>query len=180
MMLSIIARCLLVATSLSPVLGAVAVSEFERGETWWMWIWWLAAAALLVVLCWLLLRYAAKNAQKSLFLIKEFERKEQEMLVFLFIYLLPFIRSANPTFASEWLTSVYVLGIIVLAIAHAGAFHFNPVMRLVFQYRFYSVKNREGVTNLLISKKDLRRVGEEVQTVQLAWNVYLHIGESDA
>ena len=179
-MLSIIARCLLVATSLSPVLGAVAVSEFERGESWRAWIWWLAVAVLLLGLCWLLLRYAAKNAQKSLFQIREFERKDQEMLVFLFIYLLPFIRSANPTFASDWITSVYVLGIIVLAIAHAGAFHFNPIMRLVFQYRFYSVKNREGVSNLLISKKDLRRVGEEVQTVRLAWNVYLHIGESDA
>lgn len=180
MMLGITAKCLLVATSLSPVLGAVAVSEFERGASWLTWVWWLAAAFLLVVLCWLLLQYAAKNGQKHLFHIREFERKDQEMLVFLFIYLLPFIRSANPTFASEWLTSAYVLSIIILAIAHAGAFHFNPLMRLVFQYRFYAVRNCDGVSNLLISKKDLRRVGEEVQTVRLAWNVYLHIGDSDA
>ena len=86
-MLNIVGKGLLAATSLSPVLGAVAVSEFERGEPWMNWAWWVAAAILLAVLCWLMLRYAAKKAQKSLFYIKDFERKDQEMLVFLFIYL---------------------------------------------------------------------------------------------
>ena len=179
-MLNIFAKCLLVSTSLSPVLGAVAVNQFERGKPWTNWIWWLVGALLLVLLCDALLRYAKKHAQKHLFYIREFERKDQDVLIFLFIYLLPFIRSENPTFASEWLTSAYVLAIIILAIVHVGAFHFNPVMRLFFAYRFYSVRNREGISNLLISKRDLRRPGEEVQTVRLAWNVYLYIGESDA
>ena len=158
----------------------VAVNQFERGQPWTRWIWWLVGALLLVLLCDALLRYAKKHAQKHLFYIREFERKDQDVLVFLFIYLLPFIRSENPTFASEWLTSAYVLAIIIVAIVHAGAFHFNPVMRLFFAYRFYSVRNREGISNLLISKRGLRRPGEEVQTVRLAWNVYLYTGESDA
>ena len=179
-MLSFIAKLVLGATSLSPVLGALTISELERCEPWTSWVWWLAGAILLIVFCWLMLRYAAKRAQKSHVYIRSFERKDQEMLVFLFIYLLPFIRSANPTFASEPFTSLYVFGIILVAIAYADAFHFNPVMRLLFGYRFYSVRNREGVPNLLISKRDLRREGEEVQTVRLAWNVYLHIGEQDA
>ncbi len=102
------------------------------------------------------------------------------MLTFLFIYLLPFVRSKHSTFANEWIMSVYILSIIILAIAHAGAFHFNPVMRLLFGYRFYAVKDRHGVSNLLISKTDLRRSGKEVQVVGLDWNVYLYIGESDA
>ena len=179
-MLNLVAKTLLAATSLSPVLGAVAVTEVERGQAWTSWIWWVVAALALAVLCWLLLRYASKSAQSSLLYIKAFERKDQEMIVFLFIYLLPFIRSANSTFATEWLTSAYVLGIIILAIAHAGAFHFNPVMRLFFSYRFYSVRNREDLSLLLISKRELRRNHEEVQTVRLAWNVYLYKGESDA
>ena len=177
-MLNIVAKCLLVSTSLSPVLGAVAINQFERGESWTKCIWWLTVGFLLVALCWGLLRYAAQNAQKHLFDIKEFERKDQELLAFLFIYLLPFVRSENTTFASQWLTSVYILSIIILAIAHAGAFHFNPVMRLL-GYRFYAVKNRHGVLNLLISKRDLRRPGKELQTVQLAWDVYLHTGDTD-
>ena len=176
------AKFLLVATSLSPVLGAMGASQFEPGESWKSWEWWLVVVLALVLpgLCWALLMYAKKNAPTQLFYIKEFERKDQEMLVFLFIYLLPFIQSPDPTFASEWLTSVYVLVIIIIAIAHADAFHFNPVMRVLFGYRFYAAKDRCGISNLLISKRDLRRPGEEVRTVRLAWNVYLYIGDSDA
>lgn len=178
-MLSFIAKCLLVSTSLSPVLGAMAVSQYERGEPWTSWTGWLAVAFPLVALCWTLLKYAAKKAQKYTLYIQAFERKDQEMLTFLFIYLLPFVRPGGATFASEWITSVYILAIIIPAIVHAGAFHFNPVMRL-FGYRFYAVKNKHGVSNLLISKKNLRQPGKEVQTVKLDWNVYLHIGGSDA
>ena len=97
-------------------------------------------AFILVVLCWALLKYAAKKAQKHLFYIKEFERKDQEVLTFLFIYLLPFVLSGNSTFASEWLTSIYILIIIIIAIAQVDAFHFNPVMRLLLGYRFYAAK----------------------------------------
>ena len=128
-MLNIVAKCLLVSTSLSPVLIAVAVNQFERCEPWTSYIWWMVVAFLLVALCWGLLRYAATKAETHVFHIKEFERKDQELLAFLFIYLLPFVRSENATFASQWLTSAYILTIIILAIAHAGAFHFNPVMR---------------------------------------------------
>lgn len=179
-MLNTFAKCLLVSTSLSPVLGAVAVNQFERGKPWTNWIWWLVGALLLVLLCDALLRYAKKHAQKHLFYIREFERKDQEMLTYLFIYLLPFLRSENSTFANEWIMSVYILAIIILAIAYADAFHFNPVMRLLFRYRFYAVRDRDGVSHLLISKTDLRRPDKDVQTVGLAWNVYLHIGEPDA
>ena len=178
--MNILAKCLLVSTSFSPVLIAVAINQFERCEPWTSYIWWLAVAFLLVVLCWLLLRYAAANLEKHVFHIKEFERKDQELLAFLFIYLLPFVRSENVTFASQWLTSVYILTIIILAIAYAGAFHFNPIMRLLFCYRFYAVKTPHGVSTLLISKKSLRRPGKKLQTVQLAWDVYLHTGDSDA
>ena len=51
-------------------------------------------------------------------------------------------------------------------------------MRLL-GYRFYAVKNREGISNLLISKTDLRRSGKEVQTVRLAPDVYLHMEGTD-
>ena len=126
-----------------------------------------------------MLRCAAKKAQRHLLEIKEFERKDQEMLTFLFIYLLPIIRSENATFASEPLTAICALGIIFVAIADVGAFHFNPVMR-VFRYRFYAIKTSHGVSNLLISKKDLCRPNQEIQTVRIATNVYLHTEDADA
>lgn len=178
-MLNTFAKFLLVSTSLSPLLGAVAVNQFARGEPPAMWGAWLVAALLLVFLCWALLRYVAKNAQQHAFHIKEFERDDKEVLAFLIAYLLPFLSTDKMGFAGDWLTGAYVLGIIFLVIAHAGAFHFNPVMGLL-GYHFYAVKNAVGVSHLLISKAELRRPGEEIQTVRLAHNIYLHTGGKDA
>ncbi len=178
-MLNRFAKFLLVSTSLSPVLGAVAVNQFAHHEPVMRWGAWLAAAVLLVFLCWGLLRYAAKNAQKHLFHIKEFERNDQEVLAFLLAYLLPFISSKNMAFTGEWLTGTYILVIIFLVIAHADALHFNPVMGLL-GYHFYSVKNGDGVSHLLISKEELRRPGKDVQTVRLAHTIYLHTGNANA
>src|SRR5689334_1229848 len=121
-MLNTFAKFLLVSTSLSPLLGAVAVNQFSRGESATRWGAWLAAALLLVFLCWGLLRYAAKNAQQHAFRVKEFERGDKEVLAFLVTYLLPFLSTEKMGFVGDWLTGTYVLPIIFLVIAHAGAF----------------------------------------------------------
>jgi len=178
-MLNTFAKFLLVSTSLSPLLGAVAVNQISRGETPLHWGPWLIITALLVFLCWGLLHYAGKNAQQQTFHIKEFERNDKEVLAFLVTYLLPFLSNEKMGFAGDWLTGTYVLLIIFLVIAHAGALHFNPVMGLL-GFHFYSVKNEDGVSHLLISNTELRRPGIDIQTVQLAHNIFLHKGGTDA
>ena len=177
-MLNTFAKFLLVSTSLAPVLGAVAVNQIAHRESWVSWGSWLAVALLLVFLCWAMLRYAADNAQKHKFEIREFEQNDKEVLAFLLAYLLPFVSQENMAFSGEWLTGAYVLGIIFLVIAHAGAFHFNPVMGLL-GYHFYGVKNAEGISQLLISKNELRRLGMELRTVRLAHGIYLDTGGKD-
>lgn len=172
-MLNAFAKFLLVSTSLSPLLGAVAVNQFSRGESIAYWGAWLAAALLLVFLCWALLRYAAKNAQKHILQISQFEQDDKEILAFLVTYLLPFLSTEKMGFAGDWLTGTYVLLIIFLVIAHSGAFHFNPVMGLL-GYHFYAVKNEGGASLLLISKTELHRINVEVQTIRIAHNIYLN------
>jgi hypothetical protein len=172
-MLNTFAKFLLVSTSLSPLLGAVAVNKFSRGEPASRYGAWLVAALLLVALCWGLLRYISKNAQKEDYRIKEFEREDKEMLAFLVTYLLPFLSTDKMGFSGDWLTGAYILLIIFLVISHAGAFHFNPVMGLL-GFHFYSVKNEDGVSHLLISRQELRRPGQELQAVRLAHNIYLN------
>lgn len=178
-MLNRFAKFLLVSTSLAPVLGAVAVNQFAHNEHWTRWGAWLGTAVLLVFLCWAMLRYAAKNSQTHRFHIKEFERNDKEVLAFLLAYLLPFVSAENMAFTGEPLTGAYILGVIFLVFAHAGAFHFNPVMGLL-GYHFYAVKNGDGVSHLLISKDELRRGGKDLQTVRLAHGIYLHTGGADA
>ena len=177
-MLNTFAKFLLVSTSMSPILGAIAVSQYSQHKPWISWGAWLIAALVLVLLCRAVLEYAGRNAQKHLFHIKEFERNDLEALTFLLTYLLPFV-SSKTLFSGEWLTGAYVLGIIFLVISHAGAFHFNPIMGLL-GFHFYAAKNGEGVPHILISKVVLNRVGKEIDAVKLAQNVYLGIGASDA
>lgn len=177
-MLNTFAKFLLVSTSLAPVLGAVAVNQIAHRESWLSWGSWFVSALLLVILCWAMLYYAATNAQTHKFQIKEFEQNDKEVLAFLLAYLLPFVSQENMAFTGEWLTGAYVLGIIFLVIAHAGAFHFNPVMGLL-GYHFYGVKNAEGVSRLLISKNELKRPGMVLRTVRLAHGIYLDTGEND-
>lgn len=178
-MLNIFAKFLLVSTSLSPLLGAVAVNQFSRGQPMIHWGSWLAVAIMLVFLCWLLLRYSTRNAQRHDFHIKKFERNDKEVLAFLMTYLLPFLSYEKMGFAGDWLTGAYVLLIIFLVIAHAEAFHFNPVMGLL-GYHFYAAKSEDGVSLLLISKTELHRPGKNLPTVRLAHNIYLHTEGMDA
>jgi MFS family permease len=177
-MLNWFAKALLVATALSPMLGAVAINQIANGRPWSQWTPWLVSAICFAVLCWLVLHYAARHGEKYTFQIKEFEDKDKEVLAFLLTYFLPFLATEKLEFKGEWMTGVYIMAIIILTIVHAGAFHFNPVMGLF--YHFYSVKDSCGASNLLISRKPLRKAGEEIETVRLAYNIYLERGKNDA
>lgn len=178
-MLNTIAKLLLVASSLSPVLGAVAVNQIGLGRPPSAWFPWLIVAVLLVVICWGLLKYAAGHAQKKKLAIEQFEDNNKEVLAFLLAYLLPLVSVKDTVAEIHWLTAVYVLVIILIVFAHARAFHFNPVMGLL-GYHFYGLKASNGASLLLISRKELTRTGEDLDTVCLAHNIYLHVGGARA
>lgn len=173
------AKILLTATSLSPLLGAVAVAQFEHGKSWVSWGSWLLVAVLLALICGLLLTHSGKTSEKENILIKEFERNDKEVVAFLIAYLLPFISAENMNFEGHWLVGSYVLFVIFIVVSHAGTFHFNPVMGLL-GYHFYEVKSEEGISQLLISKEELRKPGIEVEVVKLAQGIYLHTGVGGA
>ncbi|MDZ7815507.1 MAG: hypothetical protein U5N86_05735 [Planctomycetota bacterium] len=172
------AKSLLVSTSIAPVLGAVAVNQLSIGRSWDCWVPWLIVAVLLPVICWLLLFYAVRNIQKDDISIEKFERNDKEILAFLLAYLLPFLSSDDMAFKGEWITGAYILVIIFWVIAHAGAFHFNPVMGLL-GYHFYSIKDSNNVSYLLISKKQITRTSMDIKAVRLAYDIYLYTGDSD-
>ena len=161
------------------MLGAVAVNQFALGKPWCGWLPWVVIALLLVFICWGLLHYSARNAQTHKLRIEQFEDNDKEVLAFLLAYLLPLVSVKDTVAEIHWLTGTYVLVIILLVFTHARAFHFNPVLGLL-GYHFYSLKNSEGVSLLLISRSELKRSGRELDTVRLAHNIYLHTGAVDA
>jgi hypothetical protein len=178
-MLNRFAKFLLVLSSLSPMLGAVAVNQFALGKPLAGWLPWVVIALLLVFICSGVLYYAAKNAQTHKLKIEQFEDNDKEVLAFLLAYLLPLVSVKDTVAEIHWLTGAYVLVIILLVFTHARAFHFNPVMGLM-GYHFYSLKGADGSSLLLISRSELRRSGRELDTVCLAHNIYLHTGAADA
>jgi hypothetical protein len=178
-MLNTSAKLLLVASSLSPVLGAVAINQFVLGKSVGAWLPWLVIAILLVVICWGLLKYAAGHAQRHKLTVEQFEDNNKEVLAFLLAYLLPLVSVKDTVADIHWLTGAYVLIIILVVFTHARAFHFNPVMGLLGYY-FYGLKQPDGTSLLLITRKEAHRSGEKLETVCLAHNIYLHIGGDNA
>lgn len=172
-MLNRFAKFLLVLSSLSPMLSAVAVNQLALGKPFAEWSPWVVSALLLVFICWGLLYYVAGNAQKHKLKIEQFEDNDKEVLAFLLAYLLPLVSVKDTVAEIHWLTGAYVIVIILLVFTHARAFHFNPVMGLL-GYHFYSLKNGEGISLLLISRSELKRSGKELDIVCLAHNIYLH------
>ena len=94
------------------------------------------------------------------------------MVTFLFIYLLPLVRLEDATLFTSWTTGIAVFLLIVLSIVHARAYSFNPLMGLVFRYRFYSARTVDRISCLLISKTDVSE-SDKVHVVRLARDVYL-------
>lgn len=171
-MLNQFAKGLLVATSMSPVLGAVAVNKIAQGLPFTSWFPWLAVAVLLILICCLVLALVEKKGEVHSVAIKEFENNDKEIVVFLLTYLLPFIATDKLDFTGEWITGVYIFAVIFFTVAHAGAFHFNPVMGFL-GYHFYAIKDDTGASALLISKNLLRQPGTKVSTVMLTDGIYL-------
>lgn len=180
-MLNFFAKFLLLSTSLSPVLVGVAISEFDSKQilknSFPLLL--LSMAIMLTLLCLCIMKQAERTGQRHPVVVVSIERKDQEMLTFLFLYLLPLIRSEHSTFTENWILLLYVSVVIVVALAYAEAFHFNPVMR-IFRYRFYSVTDANSAPLLLISKRELRRVRKRIRVIEITPNTYLYTGEPDA
>lgn len=171
-MLNQFAKGLLVATSMAPILGAVAVNQIAQDLPWNQWIPWLVVTVLLGLICWLMLLLVNRTGEQLRLTIKEFENSDKEIVVFLLTYLLPFLATDKLDFTGEWITGAYIFAVIFFTVAHAGAFHFNPMMGLL-GYHFYSIKDDSGASCLLISKKAVRRPGEALKVVELTDGIYL-------
>lgn len=173
-MLNALAKYLLVATALAPVLGGLAVRSLSEGNDWTEWVPWLVPAIALAAICLLLLWLAARHGQRQTVTVTEIERNDQEVLAFLVAYLLPIVSIQDTSFTEQWPTALYVLVILVLAYTHACALHINPIMGL-FGYHFYAVRDANSAPRLLISRSELHKQGDTMNIVYIAPTICLHI-----
>ena len=175
-MLSRIAKALLVATSLAPVLfgyGVVALGENRPWKSIWPWF---VTALGLGVVAYLMPKIALNRLQSQPMHLRSVKDADKEILTFLITYLLPF--AGRTTLASnpyDW-TILYVCGLMFLAVYHTNAFTFNPILA-IFGYHFYEVETQAGMKYLLVSKRVFRQQDIHLWVVSLSDYVYLEGAE---
>ena len=92
------------------------------------------------------------------------EAADKENISFLLLYLLPLFTEEFSTL--NWNVWIPVVLIFALVVATGYSYHFNPLLSL-FRWHFYKAGTKEGVTYVLITKKQLRNATETIKVGQL-------------
>lgn len=171
------------ATAWSPVVIVVGLHEVKTGQPWKIFfIYYMGLAVALFLTCLLLLYVVRRKYIPQPITIDSIENKDQEVLTFILVTLLPIMRASDKSIFCDDLTTMInlaIVGIITFTLYSARAYHFNPVIRLFLGYRCYSIKNSHGTPILLISKKVLRRPCKIESAIPIADFVHLQVGNKD-
>jgi hypothetical protein len=148
--------------------GWVAFTQGQKMDAIYLW----ALCALLVIMCLLMIRHARRVLERTPFSASTVEAADRENIAFLLFYLLPL-------FTSQFVSlNVQVLGPIVVIFAVITAtgynYHFNPLLGL-FKWHFYKVQSKEGVTYVLITKKQIRAAASVAEVGQLTEYILLDL-----
>ena len=172
-------KIMLSATSLAPIIAVFGLSEWERNN--WSkdyltcFIFWNIPFPLMVGVCaYVLYRFEKKPGR--LVPIKKIERKDNDILSFLFIFLLPFIRSDNSSIINHPVTSIVCVFIVLYVIADIGSYNFNPTLRIL-RYHIYSISTLNA-GGLLIAKTEGVLHGSDMELIMVElsndYQIYLH------
>lgn len=163
-------KLLLVATSLTPVLGAYSANALSRKE-YWEATWFAGIGAGLAFVCLLILHACHKHLPREPLKVKKVMVADKQTLTFLIVYLLPMLTKDVIEFGGDMFTATYVFGIIALAVYHSNAFTFNPLLSLC-GYHFYEVESQGGMTYLLLTKQIIRSQENEFSVVCISDYVF--------
>lgn len=172
-MLNWLAKLLLTSTAIAPVLLTYAWVAYQAGETQQA-IALLASCLGLIVICLGMLRYANRHLERVAFVASTVEAADRENMGFLLLYLLPLFTAEFTTL--NW--QVWVPAIVIFAgvVATGYSYHFNPLLGLM-GWHFYKVGTDEGITYILITKKQLRNATETMTVGQLTEYIVIDIGD---
>lgn len=175
-LLNCFSRLALTSTAIAPVLLTYAWVAFRADDT-------LAALlfgstfVFLVVICQALLWYAKQKLPRSNFKVTSVEAADRENIAFLLIYILPLFTADFDSLNWDiWLPTLVIFGAVV---ATGFSYHFNPLLGLQ-GWHFYKVGTAEGVTYVMITRKELRSAKGDFTIAQLTEYIVLDLGEKNA
>lgn len=170
-MLNWIAKLLLTSTAIAPVLVTYAWVAYRAGEHRQSFVL-LAVCISLVAICTVMLRYAKSHLEQVNFSTTTAEAADRENIGFLLLYLLPLFTNQFSTLNWEvWIPAVVIFAAVV---ATGYSYHFNPLLGLM-GWHFYKVGTKEGITYVLITKKQLRNATETIVVGQLTEYIVIDV-----
>lgn len=171
-----IAKTLLIMSAIAPiglVYAWVAFSECRYRLALIL----VGGCIALVLACAVLLKQAKKTLERFPFKPSSVEAADRENIAFMLLYL-------SPLFTAQFgqlNMNLLIPTILVFALLTATGYnyHFNPLLGLV-GWHFYKVTSSEGVTYVLITKKQLRNTAEIEQVGQLTEYILIDLEGSRA
>ncbi len=172
-MLSRFAKLMFTGTAIAPVALVYAWLAFVNGDTYLMGAL-IAGCVLLFAIMHGLLFYSRKHPERSSFKAKSIETADHENIAFLLLYILPLF--AKDFSSLNWQILVPMLIIFSVVVSTGYGYHFNPLLGLI-GWHFYKVGTEEGVTYVLITKKELRSAKQCLTVGQLTEYIVIDIDE---
>lgn len=172
-MLNALAKWLLTSTAIAPVALTYAWVAYQAGN--------IQLASLLaglcvclLLICLGLLRYSRRVIERVDFTAKSVEAADGENVGFLLLYMLPLFTGKIQELT--WQIWVPMIAIFAVITATSYSYHFNPLLGML-GWHFYKVESVDGITYVLITRKQLRKAAEQMQVGQLTEYILIDLGE---
>lgn len=174
-MLSRFAKLMLTGTSLAPIalVYAWVLYADDKGK---MALGLVGLASALVLVMITLLSYCRTHLERSKFKVTSIEAADREYITFILLYLSPLFTAQLGDL--NWHILVPTMIVFVLVISTGYGYHFNPLLGLL-GWHFYKVGTEEGVTYVLITKKELRSAKQCLTVGQLTEYIVIDIEKGD-
>lgn len=170
-MLNRFAKLMLAGTSLSPIALVYAWVLCSEGKCRTALALVGLAIALVIVMV-SLLAYCRKHLERSTFKATSIEAADREYITFILLYLSPLFTAQLGDL--NWHILVPTMIVFVLVISTGYGYHFNPLLGIL-GWHFYKVGTEEGVTYVLITKKELRSAKQCLTVGQLTEYIVIDI-----
>lgn len=171
-MLSRIAKFALTITAIAPMLLTYSGVSFLKGDgvaaTWLF-----GGFLILSFICLWLLHYVKNKVESTPFRATSVEIADGENIAFLMLYLFPLFTGRTVTLDWQiWLPVILVFG---TAVAVSYSYHFNPLLGFL-GWHFYKASTKEGVTYVIISKKQFCNINQTIEIGQLTEYIVVDLG----
>jgi hypothetical protein len=164
-------KLFLVSTSLAPVLFTLAFVYAHAGQLWYALISLIIAEFLLRATETLMARARSKLELLPIKL-RKVKTSDREVIGFLLAYVTPIALAGGGSISIDPSAVLYLLGLFSLVVWGTHAYDFNPLLGLV-GYHFFEVETDQGITYILITRREIVSVQQVTEVVQLTEYVLL-------